>query len=145
MSQGSFLLMSPADIMPGAKSRTINRLGRQRFLTRSGRNLLLNLLHLQCLVRARIHPLSDQGVFTPLPKCSPPKCIKNDLRPVTLTSQIAKIFESFTLAPIINQGIDKIDLKQFALPGGSTTHALVYLLHCLLEAFDNGTHLVYGL
>lgn len=64
---GSFMLKSPADIKPGAKSRTINRLGRQRFLTRSGRNLLLNLLHLLCLVRARIHPLSDQGVSSHTP------------------------------------------------------------------------------
>ena len=41
------------------------------------------------------------------------------------------------LAPLFNQVIDKIDLKQFALPGRSTTHALVYLLHCILEALDN--------
>ena len=51
------------------------------------------------------------------------------------------------LAPLFNQVIDKIDLKQFALPGRSTTHALVYLLHCILEALDNSycSHLVYGL
>ena len=78
-----------------------------------------------------------ESVVTPLPKCSPPKCIKNDLRPITLTSQTAKIFEGFMLAPLFNQVIDKIDLKQFALPGRSTTHALVYLLHCILEALDN--------
>ena len=41
------------------------------------------------------------------------------------------------LAPLFNQVIDKIDLKQFALPGISTTHALVYLLHCILEALHN--------
>ena len=41
------------------------------------------------------------------------------------------------LAPLFNQVIDKIDLKQFALPGRSTRHALVYLLHCILEALDN--------
>ena len=37
-------LMSLAAIKPCTKSRTTNRLGPQRFLTRSGRNLLLNLL-----------------------------------------------------------------------------------------------------
>ena len=42
------------------------------------------------------------------------------------------------LAPLFNQIIDKIDLKQFALPGRSTTHALVYLLHCILDALENG-------
>ena len=79
-----------------------------------------------------------ESLVTPLPKCSPPKCISNDLRLVTLTSQISKIFEGFTLSPLFNEVIDKIDLKQFALPGRSTTHALVYLLHCILEALDNG-------
>lgn len=49
------------------------------------------------------------------------------------------------LAPIFNQGVDKINLKQFALPGRSTRYALVYLLHYLLEALDNGAHLVYRL
>ena len=33
-----------------------------------------------------------ESLVAPLPKCSPPECIKNDPRPVTLTSQIAKIF-----------------------------------------------------
>ena len=56
-----------------------------------------------------------ESVVTPLFKCSPPKCIRNDLRPITLTSQIAKIFEA----------------------GRSTSHALVYSLHCTLEALDN--------
>ena len=42
-----------------------------------------------------------ESVVTPLPKCSPPKCIKNDLRLITLTSQTAKTFEGFILAPPI--------------------------------------------
>ena len=65
-------------------------------------------------------------------------CYQCYLRPITLTSQLAKIFEGFMLAPLYNQVIDKIDLKQFALPGRSATHALVYLLPCILEALDNG-------
>ena len=89
------------------------------------------------LVQGFIPYQIKESVVTPLPKCSPLKCIKNDLRPITLTSQIAKIFEGFILAPLFNQVIDKIDLKQFALPGISTTHALIYLLHCILEALDN--------
>ena len=55
-----------------------------------------------------------ESLVTPLPKFSPPKCIKDDLRTVTLTFQLAKIFEGFILAPLFNQVIDKIDLKQFA-------------------------------
>ena len=33
---------------------------------------------------------------------------------------------------------DKLDSKQFALPGRSTTQALVYLLHTILESVDGG-------
>ena len=33
---------------------------------------------------------------------------------------------------------DKIDVKQFAVPGKSTTQALVYLLHIMLAALDVG-------
>ena len=44
------------------------------------------------------------------------------------------------LAPLFNQVIDKIDLKQFALPGRSTTHALVYVLHCILHRRKMSAH-----
>ena len=49
-----------------------------------------------------------ESVVTPLPTCPPPKCIKNDLRPITLTSPIAKIFEGFMLAYLIKSWIKLI-------------------------------------
>ena len=38
-----------------------------------------------------------ESLVHPVPKCSPPKSINDDLRPITLTSQLAKVLEGFTL------------------------------------------------
>ena len=69
-----------------------------------------------------------QSIVTPVPKISPPQEIDNDLRPISLTNSIAKILEGFTKRRLLLQIGDKIDSKQFARKGHSTTHALVYLL-----------------
>ena len=46
--------------------------------------------------------------------------------------------EGFTLESLYNQVIDRLDPKQFAVSSKSTTHALVYILHCIVEALDKG-------
>ena len=88
-----------------------------------------------------------QGIFphhlkrsfvVPIPKSSPPASIEDDLRPISLTSQIAKVMEEFTLRSLMVEIQDKIYVKQFAMPGKSTTQALVYLLHIILAALDTG-------
>ena len=87
-----------------------------------------------------------QGIFpqqlkrsfvVPIPKLSPPVSIEDDLRPISLTSQIAKVMEDFSLRSLMVEIRDKIDVKQFAVPGKSSTQALVYLLH-MLAALDAG-------
>ena len=70
----------------------------------------------------------------PLPQQMPARYVEKDIRPVSLTCQVAKVMESFTLARLL----DKLDLKQFALSGRLTTQALVYLLHLALEGLDKG-------
>ena len=72
-----------------------------------------------------------QSEVVPVPKCSPPKSVEQDLRPITLTSHLSKIMEGFTLQPLFDQVCENLDDKQFALEGKSTTHALVYLLHVI--------------
>ena len=67
-----------------------------------------------------------ESLVRPLPKVSPPKSVDSDLRPTT--AQIAKIMEGFTLSSLYSQIIDNIDFLQFALPGKSTTHALIYIV-----------------
>ena len=68
----------------------------------------------------------------------PPKTIEDDLRPISLTPQIAKVMEGFTLEPLLADIGDQIDPYQFAMKGRSTTQALVFLLHNVLETLDQG-------
>ena len=79
-----------------------------------------------------------QSEVVPVPKCSPPKSVEQDLRPITLTSHLSKIMEGFTLQSLFDQVCENLDDKQFALEGKSTTHALVYLLHVILQSLDDG-------
>ena len=92
-----------------------------------------------------------QGIFpqqlkrsfvVPIPKLSPPVSIEDDLRHISLTSQIAKVMEDFSLRSLMIEIRDNIDVKQFAVTGKSTTQALVYLLHIMLGALDAGHCLV---
>ena len=46
--------------------------------------------------------------------------------------------EDFSLRSLMVEIRDKIDVKQFAVPGKSTTQALLYLLHIMLAALDVG-------
>ena len=71
-----------------------------------------------------------------VPKCHPPRSVQSDLRPVSLTSPIAKVLEGFTAKSLLTCVWSKLNSKQFALPGRSTTQALVYLLHTILETID---------
>ena len=83
-------------------------------------------------------PLLKSADVRPLPKQMPVWCVEKDIRPVSLTCQVAKVMESFTLARLLPKLLDKIDLKQFALSGRSSIRALVYLLRLALEALDKG-------
>ena len=79
-----------------------------------------------------------QSEVVPVPKCSPPKVVEQDLRPISLTPHIAKVMEGLTLDSLFKQVCDKLDTHQFALAGKSTTHALVFFLQVILEALDQG-------
>ena len=56
----------------------------------------------------------------PLLRQMPPMSIDNGIRPVSFTCQLAKVMEGFTLSRI------------------STSHALAYILHIILESLDKG-------
>ena len=80
-----------------------------------------------------------QSEVVPVPKCSPPKVVEQDLRPISLSPQIAKVMEELTLDSLLKQVCDKLDSHQFALAGKkSTTDALVYFLQVIPEALDQG-------
>ena len=77
-----------------------------------------------------------QAIVVPVPKLRPPKSVENDLRAMSLTSPIAKVLEEFSAQSLITSVFNKLDNKQFALPGRSTTQALIFFLHTILEALD---------
>ena len=90
------------------------------------------------LRQGKIPELLKLSIVSPIPKRMPPKTIEDDLRPISLTPQIAKVMEGFTLEPLLADIGDQIDPYQFAMKGRSTTQALVFLLHNVLETLDRG-------
>ena len=73
----------------------------------------------------------------PIPKTNPVKEIEKDLRPISLTAVLSKTMERFVVKWIMSQIRQLIDLNQFgSLPGLSTTHALLSLVHHLYKATD---------
>ena len=69
----------------------------------------------------------------------PPKSVENEIRPISLTSKVAKIMEGFTLTSSVPGIYEDLDCKQFAATGMSTQHVIAYVLHLVLEALDSGS------
>ena len=60
------------------------------------------------------------------------------MRPISLTSTLSKVLESFVCCYILEIIRDKLDKRQYgALKGRSTTHALIDVLHHWHHALDN--------
>ena len=51
------------------------------------------------------------SILCPVPKCSPPKVVGEDLRPIALISQLAKILEGFTNSSLLSQVQDQLEDK----------------------------------
>ena len=72
-----------------------------------------------------------------IPKNKPPKSIERDLRPISLTPTISKIFESLVGKWMLDAIGAKFDKKQFgAIKGRSTSHALIDIMHKWHKALD---------
>ena len=66
----------------------------------------------------------------PLPKTKPMISVETDIRPISLTPNVAKVFESIVLGWVDDIVGDRIDVNQFGGVGGtSTTDALVEMTH----------------
>ena len=73
----------------------------------------------------------------PLPKTKPMISVETDIRPISLTPNVAKVFESIVLGWVDDIVGDRIDDNQFGGVGGtSTTDALVEMTHKWYEATD---------
>ena len=77
-----------------------------------------------------------------IPKSKP--CSRIDLsRPISLTSTLSKVQESYVNDWIYEDVYDKISSSQFGgLPGTSTIHALIYLLHKWHMAMESAQRIV---
>ena len=60
------------------------------------------------------------------------------MRSISLTCQLAKVLEGFTLARVYPSIVGNLNRNQFAVAGKSTEQALVYLLHPALQALYRG-------
>ena len=90
--------------------------------------------------------LMKHSIINPIPKISLPQKIEKDLRPISLTSTLAKIMEDFIRVRLLNQVADNLDPRQYAREGHSTTDALVYLLQAVHKATDSrncGTRILF--
>ena len=67
-----------------------------------------------------------------------PSLIEKDLRPISLTCTLAKVLEGFTCKRLQSEIDGKIDPRQYARKGHSTTDALLCILQPIYEATDSG-------
>ena len=108
------------------------------YIGRWRKSLPTGVIYHSTLREGFIPPLLKSAIVHPLPKVTNPKCIEDDVRPISLTCQLAKVLEGFTLARVYPSIVGNLDRNQFAVAGKSTEQALVYLLHLALEALDSG-------
>ena len=78
------------------------------------------------------------ATVVPLPKKHPPTSIEKDLRPISLTPIVSKVFESLVLKWVDAVMTHQVDKKQFgSMPGTSTTDMLVEIIHKWYQASDS--------
>ena len=92
----------------------------------------------QSMKEANIPSPLKSSIVIPVPKISPPQTIENDIRPISLTSSMAKVMEGFTCTRLLKDLEGKIDPRQYARKGHSTTDALLYMMQAIHEALDRG-------
>ena len=68
--------------------------------------------------------LLKSAAVIPIPKKCPANDIEKDIRPISLTCQIAKVMKGFTLTRILPTILPQLDNKQFAV-GKSTEQAII--------------------
>ena len=102
--------------------------------------MILSVLSLTChLEPVTFLDFGKKANVIPVPKVKPPTSIESDLRPISLTPTVSKIFESIVGHRVLETTADKFDLKQFgAIKGRSTVHALTDILHIWHSALDRG-------
>ena len=73
------------------------------------------------MVQGYVPVFLKQSEVVPVPKCSPPKVVEQDLWPISLTPHIANVMEGLTLDSLFKQVCDKLNTHAFALAGQQLT------------------------
>ena len=82
------------------------------------------------LVEAKVPSLWKSAIIAPLAKTKVPQDIETDLRPISLTSILSKVLESFVVDWIYECVSEKLFNNQFGgIRNSSTAHALTKMLH----------------
>ena len=101
-------------------------------------SLVIQDIYNQSIREGYIPELLKSSIISPIPKVTSPQSIESDLRPISLTCNLAKIMEGFFCKSLLPQLTPKIDPRQFARKGHSTTDALLFMLQPVYEALDRG-------
>ena len=90
------------------------------------------------LREGKLPDLWKTATIVPVPKKHPPGSLENDIRPISLTPILAKVFEGIVLNWVDDVISPQIDERQFGagLAGTGTTGALVEMVHTLYDATD---------
>ena len=81
--------------------------------------------------------------ITPIPKINPPVLIESDLRPISITSGISKIAESFVCKLFDRHFNNFVDPNQFGCTSKrSTAHALIKISALLFESSDDSSNII---
>ena len=75
---------------------------------------LIHDIYNQSLGEGFVPDILKQSIISPVPKVCPPQDIKSDLRPIALTSCLAKVLEGFTNKRLLRQMSDTVDPRQYA-------------------------------
>ena len=94
---------------------------------------------INCSIRTGFVPSQWKiACVTPIPKIIPPINIENHLRPISITSSLSKIAESFICRFFDDTFRNHCDPNQFGgVKGKSTTLALIKFSHYLFKCLDN--------
>ena len=89
------------------------------------------------LREGKLPDLWKTATIVPVPKKHPPSSLENDIRPISLTPILAKVFEGIVLNWVDDVITPQIYERQFGgLAGTGTTAAFVEMVHTWCEATD---------
>ena len=87
--------------------------------------------------QAQVPTQWKEANVVPVPKTSSVTDISSNLRPISLTATLSKVFESFPFQWIMDTIKSQLDPKQFgSLKGSSTIDALISMFHCWYSNTD---------